>query len=539
MLEVRTTSMETRRPSLGNCLILVAIVALGFLLRLYHLDYQSVWSDEAFSITASAKPLGSLTSFLVQRDQHPPLHYYLLHFVFSLFGYGALQARVVSLIFGTLSILALYFLARRLFDATAGLLSALLLAVSQLGVAYSQEARNYSQLLFLSILTAHLFITSLRGRRRSCWWGFLVSAILLIYTHYYGVFILFCLILFAILYRKRHPIPRLWCASGILLVTLCYAPWLFSGVVQNVLARGRNTPHPGQVSSLSVHWYTPVAAINWFNNGKLLGFNAPSPWWTYVLGGLLFSLPMLLALKELSNDAAPLASRQGRDEGLVLICLLWLVPLLLVCATGLIKVLYNPRFTVYIVGFYYVLVARGIAGLRHSALRYGLVLTLSAYSLYSLRAVYFVPYKEDNRAAVAYAASGYSESDCILFWPEGKAGEPSSYWKIYQWRHPGIRVVDFEGIPARRADCKRMWLVMDRTWWKNLETSKLDLGRETLERYYSPRTRREYYGAEVALYERKQEWGTALRPTEKMGGGPDQGPPRLGEPSQNRNFRVN
>jgi mannosyltransferase len=496
--------VTTVNQSLRTWIVLAAIVVLGFLLRLYRLDYQSVWFDEAFSITASAKPLAPLTEFLIQRDRHPPLHYYLLHFVFALFGYGALQARVVSLIFGSLSIFVLYLLAKYLFDASTGLLSALLLALSQLGVAYSQEARNYSQLLFLSIISTYFFMVALRERRRLWWWASVVSCILLIYTHYYGVFILLGLFLFAIFYRRRYPIPRFWWAGGIALVALCYGPWLLSGVVQHNLARGRGSIPSGQVSSLSVHWFTLLTTVNWFNNGKLFGLNATFPWWTFLVGGFLFLAPVLLALKPLFKDATPPAA-QWQKEALFLLNLLWILPLLLVCAVGLATTAFNIRFAVYLIGFYYILVARGIITLRHGILRSGFILLLSVYSLYSLRAVYFMPYKENNRDAVAYVASEYLASDCCVFWPGLRSGAPSAYWLVYQRDGPGIRVVDTKTVEARRADCKRIWLVMDQTWWRNLDTKRLDLARQTLEQQYSQAARRAYFGSEVVLYGPKHE----------------------------------
>lgn len=495
--------MEIRSTPLATRLILAAILAAGFLLRLYRLDHQSVWSDEAVSITVSAKPLASLTGLLIQRDRQPPLHSYLLHFVFAAFGYGALQARALSLVLGALSIVALYLLARRLFDARTGLISALLLTVSQLGVAYSQEARPYSLLLLLSILAAYLFASALRLRNRLWWCAFVACAVLLMYTHYYAAFILIALCLAGILCRKRYPIPPAWWAWGLVVAALCYTPWLLSGAIQSMLARSGGTAHPGQVSSLSVRWYTPIAILNWFNNGKVLGFHASSPWWTYLLGGFLFSVPAVLAIKEPFRSKASREGGRRHTESIVFVCLLCVFPLLSVLAIGLIATFYNIRFTVFVVGFYYVLVARGIAALRPGLLRYGLLVLLSAYSLYALRAMYFVPYKENNRDAVAYVASAYTDSDCVIFWPEQRGGGPSIYWQVYQWRHPGIRVRDLSGIRAERADCRRVWLVVDRTWWKNLDTRRLDLGRQLLEQYYSTRARKLYFGAEVVLYERR------------------------------------
>lgn len=54
------------------------LVALGFGLRLFHLDAQSFWYDEACSAAIAKGTLAQIVSnrFL---DVHPPLYYLLLH----------------------------------------------------------------------------------------------------------------------------------------------------------------------------------------------------------------------------------------------------------------------------------------------------------------------------------------------------------------------------------------------------------------------------------------------------------------------------
>src|SRR3990172_4214446 len=81
-----------------------AVVFLGLALRMYRIDHQSLWGDEAFSLTVSRLPLSDMTGKLVRDFVHPPLHYYMLHAWFKWFGFGGFQARLLSAVFGTLAV---------------------------------------------------------------------------------------------------------------------------------------------------------------------------------------------------------------------------------------------------------------------------------------------------------------------------------------------------------------------------------------------------------------------------------------------------
>jgi 4-amino-4-deoxy-L-arabinose transferase-like glycosyltransferase len=488
-----------------------SIVLLGLALRLYGLDHQSVWSDEAVSIAIGSWPLSEITARLVSALRpYPPLYFYFLHSWFAVLGYGAFEARLLSMVFGTLSIIMTFLLARYLFGRQTGLLAALLLAVSQLGIIYSQEAGAYSQLLFLALTSTYCFIRALRERSAWRWWCFVASTVALAYTHYYGLFVLVCLLAFAVAFRKRYVVPRVWWVAGFLVVLACYAPWLLSGAVQG--AAGIRFAWPAaQRSSISVHWSSFFSAVNWFNNGKVFGVNEPSPWWTFLAGGLLFTLPGFFALRPLFGDSQGRAKGKDHLEALVLVNLLWIVPALLVLAVGAVRDVYNVRYLAHCCAPYYMMVACGIASIRSSILRRSVVILMLTYSMVSLRAVHFIPYKENNRDALAYLVANYRAGDCCIFQPQS----PSPYWHVYHRDHPGVKVVDFDTPLSGETGCERVWLVWDGTWWKNVGSSPRSGGgrqaqgtrsvteaKRLLEESYSRIDQQQYYRAEVTLYER-------------------------------------
>jgi uncharacterized membrane protein len=161
-VKVRQAGVRSRRLW---AILLASVVLLGFALRLYHLDSQSVWYDEVFALSVSRLPFAQMHEALIQDLVHPPLHYYALHWWFRAFGFGPFQGRLLSVFFGTFAVLLIYALANYLFNRRAALLAAVLLATSQLSIMYSQEARPYAQFLFLYLGCAYLLARALREKR--------------------------------------------------------------------------------------------------------------------------------------------------------------------------------------------------------------------------------------------------------------------------------------------------------------------------------------------------------------------------------------
>jgi mannosyltransferase len=145
--------------------LLLAIIALGALLRFYHIGDKSLWIDEAFSLWMARQPPGEMLEWLVRIDQHPPLYYLLLH-VWMRLGDGEATVRALSALCSTLTIPLIYLLGHRLAGSKLGLLPALILAVSPFHVHFAQEARMYA-LLTLNASLAMLALACLLADPRA------------------------------------------------------------------------------------------------------------------------------------------------------------------------------------------------------------------------------------------------------------------------------------------------------------------------------------------------------------------------------------
>lgn len=125
------------------------VLALAALVRLYELDDQPLWSDEAFSHHATTLSLHHLWFVLPGEDHHPALYYTLLKLWTALFGSSENALRGLSVLFGLATVPVLYLAGQALGRSPQegrwlGVGAATLFALSPLHIAYAQEARPYA-----------------------------------------------------------------------------------------------------------------------------------------------------------------------------------------------------------------------------------------------------------------------------------------------------------------------------------------------------------------------------------------------------------
>ncbi len=138
------------------------ILLLAFGLRV--VDLTSVppgWrDDEVIETTVHAQLVldGHYPLYFIQAEGHEPLYHYLTAGWIALMGRSLFAVRLVSVIFGTLTVAAAYHLTRQLFGTRTALLAALLLAISFWALMYSRtKIRHISELPFVLLAFSQLF----------------------------------------------------------------------------------------------------------------------------------------------------------------------------------------------------------------------------------------------------------------------------------------------------------------------------------------------------------------------------------------------
>ncbi len=230
--------------------LLLAIILLAFALRLYRLDAQELWGDESASVMA--RRLTETQVLLGKTDVHPPLYFFNLREAMLAFGESLFAIRFVSVLWSTLAVPLVYRIGQRAMRSdAAGILAALVTAVSALQVLYAQEARMYTMATAWSAASLWCTVELLRPsspaprsvprgegrppsspallpkREKGAWWiGFVITSLIGMYTHYFVAFVVIAegIALLWVARRDRRTFTPLFIAT--IIISALYAPWI-------------------------------------------------------------------------------------------------------------------------------------------------------------------------------------------------------------------------------------------------------------------------------------------------------------------------
>ena len=147
-------------------IVLILCLLIGFALRFYTFDKKSLWIDEIHTFNESRDDLQGQLRYYQENptNLHPPLFFIFTH-IFYPFPKPERDLRIIPLIFGTLSIPMIYFLARSFSHAIA-LPCALSLTFMAYHISLSQDGRSYSLLMFLGMAGLYFFLKYLKSLNR-------------------------------------------------------------------------------------------------------------------------------------------------------------------------------------------------------------------------------------------------------------------------------------------------------------------------------------------------------------------------------------
>lgn len=215
--------------------ILIGVVCLVYIaLRVWRSSDACLWFDEIFSVHAAEHEWGSLFWFVAQDLIHPPLFYALLKLWISIGGESLTWLRFFPVFFSSIALFPFLHLCRELkLKRSTTLVALAFLAVNGSLIKYAQEVRMYAPLLFLSLLSLWLF-ARFYFRGKNIWFLTAVN-ILLVYTHYFGWFVVAGQVA-AIFIFQRVKIRHVLIMSAIAVAS--FVPWL--AAIAKAAAEGAN-----------------------------------------------------------------------------------------------------------------------------------------------------------------------------------------------------------------------------------------------------------------------------------------------------------
>ncbi|MEO7191394.1 MAG: glycosyltransferase family 39 protein [Vicinamibacterales bacterium] len=383
---------------------LPAILGVAAALRLFHLGKESFWLDEAFSVSIAKTTLRHIVDE-TSIDVHPPLYYFLLHYWLGWLGTLDATARGLSVVFNLGTIVATYFVGRRLFDRPSALAAAGLLACSVFQIEFSQEARMYTLLALLGTLSTYCLLrwfervsTSTPFRTHAPWLvAYVLATVPMTYTHAYSAFLIAAHAVIVALESLRRPEGRVrlaaeWCAAQVV-VALAFIPWL------SVFA--------GQFSHVQQGFWIP----------KTLPSMLFWPLLTYAGSASLVAIVASLAVWGAATSWGRAAANSGPPPLAVL--LPWLAAPI-VCPWVLSFIgspIFLPKYTIAASVPFALLAGRGMARLPNGRWRLAALALLAGLTATPLHTYYTSERKDGWRKAVANIEAAAMPGDAVVTYP--------------------------------------------------------------------------------------------------------------------------
>jgi 4-amino-4-deoxy-L-arabinose transferase-like glycosyltransferase len=378
---------------------------------------------------------------LWRREMNMALYYLLLRGWLHL-GDSVAWIRGLSVIFAVAAIPAIFLLGRKMLGARFGLVSALLLSVNAFQVRYAQEARSYSLLVWLVIVSNYFFISGIESGRRRDWNWYIVASSLAIYAHFFAVLVVVAHWVALRLMSQAGVIAsgpdiRLQFRRAARLVALWTSPiWIF------IATTGAG----------------PIAWIPRPGLGDIIGLLKKLSGNAETMQLVLYAVCVLGGLV-----AGGISIRRRRPDSLAYVTLAcwFFVPLVIVLVVSIARPVFAPRYFMISLPAWIMLAAAGITTNR-SRLMAGLLTIVVALScLDGIRAYYKADFdigRNDVRSATAYILDHAQPHDGVVFYSlstrfpydyyaahTNAAVKPDTLWP---GNNAGVGWRDFMGVPA-------------------------------------------------------------------------------------------
>ena len=408
---------------------LVAVAA-----RLYALDRQSFWYDEAISVVLADNSLADLLSGRAKDLGNPPLYPVLLRIWSLLFGSSDVAVRALSAVLGMATVPLVYLVGRRTMGARTAFVGALLFAVAPFQVQMAQEARTYTLLTFLAAASVAALMGALASPTR--WWRWVLFGVvtgLMPLSHYFGFFLCVAEAGYVAFAHRRDRWILLRATGAFLLAAAVFAFWLPAFLdqlgVQGNLARSAESWH--------LHFAaTPLV----FAFGSTLVWKDTATAWRLVIA--------LLAIAVFVGGLILGMLRTQRRPRFGLLATWLVVPIALPTLVSLaFSPLYNTRYVILSSVPFYLFVAAGLMAVPRT-LALASATVLAGAALTSQVSYLRTPVKHQWRQAAALVEGQQREGDLLVF-----AADYNESAYAHYARKPATRLRLMpppEGAPAAR-----------------------------------------------------------------------------------------
>jgi len=415
---------------------LLAIVLIGLFLRVYNLATQSFYWDEVFSAVTAQLTLPRIVA-ATAHDVHPPLYFFILHYWVALFGASDFTIRFLSLLFAVLAIPMVYLLGRHLFDKEVGLVGAFILAFSSFNIQYSQEARMYTLMLFLTLISMYFFVRFVERTSLAISVGYVLSTVLLLYTHVFGLLVVFAqnvyLVTLVLFSPDRTFRLREWLGLEAVVIAL-FGPWIVVLIDKALSVETSAVPGPtGPTADTIVQWtLAPYAntLVQTFatysgTTALLVIFFALAIFALFTYRKLRGSMDWKAPLKALESCSWELKISNTVSVYFLAVWLLTISALPLIGTRfaaqmyfGRSELIYPARYLIGASVALFLLAAKGLRNINYTYAKLAVICVIIILSAVNLQTYYSTIPKPQAREATSFVEGNLRSGDLVLVAPE-------------------------------------------------------------------------------------------------------------------------
>lgn len=222
-------------------LIIPILLFLGAVVwKSFFITHRDLCLDEPFTLFHAQKSILDIVKLSAEGEPNPPLFMLLLHFWIKITGIGTVGVRLLPLLLNALTIIYIYFIGKRFFSVFTGILASGFFLLSNFHFFHGLEVRTYSLLSLATAASLYYFLRMLQdpGNRRIIL-ALILANLALVYSHYFGWFVLFMQFLCGFLHLKdKKAIRGILVSIGI--TALAYLPF-FIVLIRQFLKSSQGT----------------------------------------------------------------------------------------------------------------------------------------------------------------------------------------------------------------------------------------------------------------------------------------------------------
>lgn len=368
-------------------LVFLIIVFVNLIFKVIQLDFSSFWYDEIVSVESASLDFGHI-KHVSEWDNNPPFYYYCLSVWIKLFNDSEFCVRLLSVIFSSLSAGVVFLLANKFFNKITAIIASFFYLSSNFLYFYSHEARAYSLIALLVLVSSYLFL-NFRENNTLKYIIFLgIINFLIVYTHYIaGLVLVFEVLLMFFYFDRKQKINFLY---SVLITTLFI--FLRFTKKQVLLIFAFNSPGSTFWLKKSELSYLQEVLSEFF-----FGY--------YLLFPFLFLIILASVLSyKYKNKASNLPVVYCLIVGLGSIIVVYLV--------GIKTSIFLDRYLIFAVPFIYILIGYGFSFIKNKYI--GIIFSLLFFIYFAFKIDYKTPKPMEYKTAVGFIKHIITDDDLII-----------------------------------------------------------------------------------------------------------------------------